>query len=80
MKSSVRTSTIDERMITKYWPSRVSVIAVAGRTRCLATSAACANQLEKSSPGVICWPAGKIGSQTASTRIRMMPSQYSGAA
>ena len=56
------------------------MIAVAGRMRCSATSAACANQLEKSSPGVICRPAGKIGIQTAKTRIRMIPIQYSGAA
>ena len=33
MKSSVSTSTIDERMIRKYWPSSISVIAVAGRIR-----------------------------------------------
>ena len=60
-KSSVRTSTIDERMIRKYWPSSISVIAVAGRTRWSATSTAWAHQLENSTPGVICWPAGKIG-------------------
>ena len=40
MKSSVRTSTIELRMITKYWPSSISVIAVAGRTRCSPTSSA----------------------------------------
>ena len=51
MKSSVSTSTIDERMIRKYWPSSISVIAVAGRTRCSATSSASANQLENSTPG-----------------------------
>ena len=33
MKSSVSTSTIDERMIRKYWPSNSSVIAIAGSTR-----------------------------------------------
>ena len=38
MKSSVRTSTIELRMITKYWPSSISVIAVAGSTRCSAMS------------------------------------------
>ena len=78
MKSSVITSTIDERMIRKYWPSSISVIAVAGRTRCSATSQASANQLENSTPGVTCWPAGKIGNATAKTRIRMIPIQYSG--
>ena len=33
MKSSVSTSTIDERMIRKYWPRSSRVIAVAGSTR-----------------------------------------------
>ena len=80
MKSSVSTSTIDERMIRKYWPSSISVIAVAGRIRCSATSSASANQLENSTPGVTCSPAGRIGIQTAKTRIRMIPIQYSGAA
>ena len=79
-KSSVRTSTIDERMIRKYWPSSISVIAVAGRIRWSRTSGASAHQLENSTPGVICSPAGKIGIQTAKTRIRMIPIQYSGAA
>ena len=80
MKSSVRTSTIDERMIRKYWPSSISVIAVAGRIRCSATSSASANQLENSTPGVTCWPGGQDRDPTAKTRIRMIPIQYSGAA
>ena len=80
MKSSVSTSTIDERMIRKYWPSSIRVIAVAGRTRCLATSQALAKKPENSTPGVTWSPVGKIGIQTAKTRIRMIPIQYSGAA
>jgi hypothetical protein len=80
MKSSVSTSTIDERMIRKYCPRSISVIAVTGRTMCSAMSSACANQLENSSPGVIWSPAGKIGIATAKTKIRMIPIQYSGAA
>ena len=79
-KSSVRTSTIDERMIRKYWPSSIRVIAVAGRIRWSRTSTACAHQLVNSTPGDICNPAGKIGIATAKTRIRMIPIQYSGAA
>ena len=78
-KSSVRTSTIDERMIRKYWPRSRKVIAVTGRTRWSSTSAASANQLENSTPGVTCCPAGKIGIATAKTSIRMIPIQYSGA-
>ena len=79
-KSSVRTSTIDERMIRKYWPSSISVIAVAGRIRCFATSRAFAKKPENSTPGVTWSPAGRIGIQTAKTRMRMIPIQYSGAA
>ena len=79
-KSSVRTSTIDERMITKYWPSSISVSAATGSTMWSRTSAASANHESKSAPGVTCWPAGNSGSQTAKSRIRMIPIQYSGAA
>ena len=81
MKSSVSTSTIDERMIRKYWPSSISVIAVAGQDQVVERRRAPrSNQLENSTPGVTCWPAGKIGIATAKTRIRMIPIQYSGEA
>ena len=79
MKSSVRTSTIELRMITKYWPSSISVIAVAGSTRCSPTSSTRSSPV-RSDPGVSCSPAGKIGIATANSRIRMSPIQYSGVA
>ena len=80
-KSSVRTSTIDERMITKYWPEQHQRERadrqhhVLGDVRRLARTTS-----SKSAPGVTCWPAGNSGSQTANSRIRMIPIQYSGAA
>ena len=50
-KSSVSTSTIDERMIRKYWPSSISVIAVAGRIRWSRTSIACVPPARELDPG-----------------------------
>ena len=66
-------------MIRKYWPSSIRVIAVAGSTRCSTTSGI-GEEPENSTPGVTWSPSGKIGIQTAKTRIRMIPIEYSGAA
>ena len=80
MKSSVSTSTIDERMIRKYWPSSIRVIAVAGQDQVLGDVERLGEPARELDPGGHLL-AGREGSgiQTAKTRIRMIPIQYSGA-